>query len=255
MSNASTPDLGLKDIRFLKAVSDINESPDKYPATENGKAPATKTAIKKASSLNNEAVKYRFEKAADITTDGKHGLVEILSANIRDNGGFGPKSARLTQKGADVLETELDRRDLVASGVQPKGETISGEEFDTAVAKLEERIATVEAKLDRVLELVNEWESSSTGALDPDQTRALQAMTDAVPAHDQALKAMGVEAEEITDAEGLDPEAVRQQVRGTLLEGAGQSAGQSGGETTGDTPDQEQDGGQVGLDSLQRDAE
>ena len=255
MSNSSIPDLGLKDIRFLKAVRDISESPDEYPATDDGKAPATKTAIKKGASLSDEAVKYRFEKPADITTDGKHGLVEILSAKIKDNGGFGPKSARLTDKGAEVLETELENRELVASGVQSKGENISGGEVDTAIAKLEERIAAVEAKLDRVLEAIDEWESSSTGALDPDQTRALQAMTDAVPAHDRALKALGVEADEITDAEELDPDAVRQQVQATLLKAEGQPAGQRDQETAGDTSERKQDGGQVNLDSLQDDTE
>jgi len=259
MSTPPDTDLGLKDIRFLKAIRDISENPEKYPHTDTGKVPATKTALREATELDEDSLRYRLRTdRSKLAEDGGAGYIRIRSPTVNDDGSFGPKSVELTDEGYEVLEAELEERDLVMAGVQhgeQSGEQGGSGELEAAVATLEERLASVEAKLDRVLELVNEWESSSTGALDPDQTRALQAMTDAVPAHDRALKALGVEGDEITDAEELDPDAVRQQVQATLLEAEGQPAGQRDQETAGGTSERKQDGGQVNLDNLQGDTE
>jgi len=246
MSDVQNYDLGLKDIRFLKAIRDINESPDEYPATDDGKMPATKTAVRRVSSLSDDAVRYRFEQSADVTTDGDYGLVEILSAKIKDNGGFGPKSARLTEKGSEVLDRELENRDLVSTGVHPSGGDGSSGELEAAVAKLEERLTSVEAKLDRVMELVEEWEESSTGALNDDEQRAFEALMNALPAHNNALKALGISPSQVGEAGDIDSAEVRANVRESLREEGGQPAA---AESEGGVP-----GDQSDFDSLQSDS-
>jgi len=257
MSKSPIPDLSRKDIRFLRAVRNINESPEEYPATEGGEVAATKTALKKGP-LGEEAVRYRFENKAKITTDGEYGLVEILPAPILDKGGYGPKSAELTDRGTKVLDQVLEERDLVKGGVQSEGVTGAGGESDARIAELEERVADMEAKLDRILEAVNRWEESPTGALDEEEQRVFGAVAEAVPAHRRALRALGVEKDEILNAEDLTPEAVRQQVRQTVVEDLGQPAGaKSGGDSDSmsgsdsEQSEQQTDDEQIGFDSLE----
>ena len=93
-----TEQLGLKDITFLRAIRDINGSPERYASTEQGVSSATVAAITAATTLSEEEVTHRL----DHPELGRSDLVKVYEAEPSGDGSAGLDSAELTEAGADA---------------------------------------------------------------------------------------------------------------------------------------------------------
>ena len=92
-------ELSLKDITFLRAIRDINGSPERYSSTESGVTPATVTAITEATTLSEDEVAYRL----DHPRLGKSGLVKVYEAGLPGDDSAALNSAKLTEAGEAAL--------------------------------------------------------------------------------------------------------------------------------------------------------
>mgnify|MGYP006280390519 FL=1 len=99
--------LSLKDITFLEAIRDINESPERYASAETGGTPATVTAITEATTLTEDEVAYRL----DHPRLGKSGLVKVSQAGPPGDDSSGVHSAKLTESGEATLANAEERQE------------------------------------------------------------------------------------------------------------------------------------------------
>jgi hypothetical protein len=99
--------LSLKDVAFLGAIRDINESPERYASAETGATPATMTAITEATTLTEEEVAYRL----DHPRLGKSGLVKVSRAGPSGDDLSGVHSAKLTESGEATLANAEERQE------------------------------------------------------------------------------------------------------------------------------------------------
>ena len=102
-------ELSLKDITFLRAIRDINGSPERYASTEQGVTPATVTAITEATTLSEEEVAYRL----DHPRLGKSGLVKVYEAGPPGDDSASLNSAELTEAGERAIAEAEDRESSV----------------------------------------------------------------------------------------------------------------------------------------------
>ena len=117
-------ELSLKDITFLRAIRDINGSPERYASTEQGVTPATVTAITEATTLSEEEVAYRL----DHSRLGKSGLVTVYEVGSPGDDSASLNSAELTEAGERAIAEAEDReRSVDAEGWRPDQEQ---SEFD-----------------------------------------------------------------------------------------------------------------------------
>jgi hypothetical protein len=100
-------DLSFTDIRFLRAVRDINANPDAYERTEKGKIAASTGAIIAAADLSESEARYRMGGSRCRGFE-EMGLTIVHEAEFdEETKTFGAKSVELTQEGLDVL-TEVE---------------------------------------------------------------------------------------------------------------------------------------------------
>jgi hypothetical protein len=104
-------ELSLKDITFLRAIRDINGSPERYASTEQGVTPATVTAITEATTLSEEEVAYRL----DHPRLGKSGLVNVYEAGPPGDDSASLNSAELTKSGERAIAEAEDRESSVGA--------------------------------------------------------------------------------------------------------------------------------------------
>lgn len=129
-------ELGLDDIKFLRAVRDINANPDEYEGTDQGEVPANTRSIRLATDLSRSMVNYRLASSNSRGLDESDmGLIRVYPAQIEGNS-FGPKSTELTEKGVRVL-SEIEESGLMGSGPDPSDES-------ETVKQLRARIETLE---------------------------------------------------------------------------------------------------------------
>lgn len=112
-------DLSFENIEFLQAVRDVVSSPDAFADTEYGKSPATTGAIRQASDLSYEQVRYRMQESSKLVSEG---YIEVYSGqydpDIGEDGGFGQRSAELTEKGVEALSNVED--EMMGGDVNPQ---------------------------------------------------------------------------------------------------------------------------------------
>lgn len=132
-------DLSLKDIRFLRAVRDINNDPESFAKTDRGEVPANKSSIREATGMNSKAVEYRLGNSGTHRGFGQDdlGLINIHSPTIEGNT-FGPKSAELTSKGLEEL-SKVEDEGLLG------GDESSGGSDNEAIKQLRARIDEIES--------------------------------------------------------------------------------------------------------------
>lgn len=100
-------DLSFTDIRFLRAVRDINANPDAYERTEKGEIAASTGAIIAAADLSESEARYRMGGSRCRGFE-EMGLTIVHEAEFdEETKTFGAKSVELTQEGLDVL-TEVE---------------------------------------------------------------------------------------------------------------------------------------------------
>lgn len=102
----NTNELTLPDIKFLQAVSEINKQPNNYQDTDKGELPANSKSIRKSTDLNSNQVSYRMggNSSSRGFAEGDNPLI-ISHEPVRNDNGFGPRSAELTENGREMLGT------------------------------------------------------------------------------------------------------------------------------------------------------
>lgn len=100
--------LKLNDIKFLRAVEELNNNPEEYKHTDKGEAPANTTSIRTNTDMTSDEVKYRMggnqnSRGFEIKTEERPKLIISHSAKPTDKG-FEPRSVELTDKGQETLK-------------------------------------------------------------------------------------------------------------------------------------------------------
>jgi len=131
-------DLSVRDIKFLRAIRDINANPEAYEDTDKGAVPANKTSISKATELGKKEVGYRLGgNHSRGFEDGDEPLIvshdpEVIESENR----FGPRSAELTEHGIELLS------EFEASGYMGGGES---EDEPETIKQLRARLDALES--------------------------------------------------------------------------------------------------------------
>lgn len=99
-------ELSLKDITFLRAIRDINGSPERYASTDEGVTSASVIAITEATTLTEEEVAYRL----DHPRLGKSGLVKVYESGPPGDDSATLNSAELTKAGEEAIADAAERQ-------------------------------------------------------------------------------------------------------------------------------------------------
>lgn len=159
------PDLGSKDIKFLRAIQEVNAREGYKPGTDE-RPPATTSSIATAADLSKNEVNYRFNQRG-FDEDGL-GYITVYGAQLLENGALSAKSAELTEKGEAALTEVLEG-----------GSSTSGE-ID---ADLEERLSALEDEMEQLRELIQQFDESETGAWSVDREEQFDATLNAMVAY------------------------------------------------------------------------
>lgn len=214
-----TTELSIEDVRFMRAVRDINENPADYPRTEKGTKPASARAIKEATTLSKNQIDYRLG-----TTTKERGFDELGYLVIHDppmtDTGYGPRSAELTEKGAERLEEGLQSYGLEETESRADPEVMEKlEDIGARLDSIEQRMDAMEEDVADVVSSVNNLEgrlsrieNTQMGAVDEQQAARLRTVIDAMPAFYQAFQLLGMDVRQIQDADELDETQTRELV-------------------------------------------
>lgn len=165
------PELGSKDVSFLRAIREINDSFE--TAGEGIGAPATTGRIRKVAGLDSNEVQHRLKRSERVEN-----LIEVYPAPVYENNQQGPKSAELTAAG----EQALDR-------------ITSGELSITGVATPED-IDGIREELVEIRETLTEIEENPTGGLDESEAENLDALKTMMVTFQNAFEELGVDLDE-----------------------------------------------------------
>lgn len=240
MSDATAPDLSLTDIKFLRAIRDINAAPDEYDGTGEGQAPASTTAIRNATGLSKGKLHHRLDPDSKLADPDGHALIKVYEPEL-DNGRLTPKSAELTDRGGQVLEDSLvkhgfeERETAETHQVERVAEVEARtENLGERVAELESQVNSLEETISDLTETVNRFQESETGAFDAGRVDEFEALVDALPRHETAIRLLfGMPSSELADTEELDQKAVLAEVRDRL--GAGTESSGTDGRDSADS--------------------
>jgi len=198
--NEIARELSQPDIRFLRAIREVNETPEGYPSqyTDTGVTPATTRVLRECTALTDNQIRYRFRSAkAKIRQYGDDGLVTTHSGRIT-SAGPGPKSAELTSLGEAVIEHAIGGTE-VSNDVEP----IEGELL-TKIRTLQEEVGKLSNRVDdleRLDERIAALEDSPTGALNDEYSRQLDGVIASVELFLEVLEALNIPIEEYAETE------------------------------------------------------
>jgi hypothetical protein len=219
-------ELSREDVMFLRAIRDINESPEEYPKTGDGQAPATIAAIKHATTLSRNQINYRLGTTTNTRGFVERGFVVSHDPPMTD-AGYGSRSAEITEKGEQRLEDGLRAYGLVETSsrgdpeVMDRLENLAArvEDFERALSRLEGDIERLTDRVEATNSRVSRIEEANMGAIEEPQAGRLRTVIDAMPAFYQAFQMMGMDVREIQNADDLTDEQRREllkNVRETL---------------------------------------
>lgn len=219
-------ELSIEDVRFLRAVRDINESPEDYPRTRKGTTPASARAIREATTLSKNQINYRLGTTTKERGFDELGYIVIHDPPMTDNG-YGPRSAELTPKGERRLEEGLQAYGLEETEARADPEVMEKlEDISARLDDVEQRMDGVESETSDAVNSINNLEgrlsrieNTQMGGVDEQQAARLRTVIDAMPAFYQAFQLMGMDVREIQEADDLDDretEALVDDVRSTL---------------------------------------
>lgn len=230
----SDVDLGLKDIRFLSVIKEVNENPDKYEDVHEyqGAVPATVSAVQEVSGLTRDEAQYRMRKGKSkrgFTEEDGVGYIVVYDAEILETGEFGPKSAELTQKGEEALEQakrrfarrlDGDNEQIFAGVSDDELAKIKArqEELDDRIDSIEEDLSRLSEQLGGVSREIEGLKQSDMGALSPEVADHLETMIRVYPTMYQALsQVLGLNIGRLEETKELTP-AEREEFQRTVLE-------------------------------------
>lgn len=166
------PELGSKDIRFLRAVREVNELEGYEPGYDE-RPPATTGRIAEAADLTKNEVNYRFNQRG-FETDGGLGYIEVYPSELLENGALSAKRAELTERGEAALSE-------VVEGNSPR--SVEGKELGDRLSELEDGIAELREETAALQEVVEQLDSSEHDGWDPEREEQFDAMLNAMIAY------------------------------------------------------------------------
>jgi len=203
-------ELSIEDVRFLRAVRDINENPEEYPKTGEGIASATMSAVRETTTLSRSQVKYRMGAGSNKRGFEEMGFLVTHDPPMTDKG-YGQRSAELTEKGKQRLEQGLRAYGLTEESGRADQEVVEQlENLGSQLESLERRLDTIERDVEEAVDTVeamnerlDRYDERPMGAIDEQQAARLRTVIDAMPAFYQAFQMMGMDVREIQNADEL----------------------------------------------------
>lgn len=166
------PDLGSKDIKFLKAVQEVNARNGYEPGTDE-RLPATTSKIAEVAGLNKNEVNYRLNQRG-FDSDGL-GYITVYGAQLLENGALSPKSAELTEQGEVALQNVLEASPSVNDGVES--------DIEKRLTELSDAVAELRNENQVLCDILQQIENSDTGAWSEDCEKEFHATLNAMVAH------------------------------------------------------------------------
>jgi len=209
--------LDLTDIRFLKAVRDILQSPEEFEGTEEGETSATTSAIRDAcgDELTDSQIQYRLrrgENSRQFDSETGVGYLQIYDPKMTETG-FGPKSCDITEKGLRVLAKAQEVHGLLDRETSKQLDHERMAEVEAAVDELSEQVEQMSNQQERILEQYGEMQSffesaeeSEFGAVDPEQAERLQSLQSVMIDFVKTLDILGIDFKQVQSLEDLTEE-------------------------------------------------
>ncbi|WP_157525762.1 hypothetical protein [Halorientalis sp. IM1011] len=192
------PDLGSKDIKFLKAVQEVNARAGYEPGADE-RPPATTSKIAAAAGLNKNEVNYRFNQRG-FDEDGL-GYIEVYGARLLENGALSSKSAELTDAGEAALVEILEDGPSNDSGLDG--------DLDDRLSDLESEIDQLREENKALRDAVQNFEESEMGAWDQEQVEKFDATLNAMIAYQRIFgDVFGIDVSEFRDEDEVSEESV-----------------------------------------------
>lgn len=205
------PDLGSKDIKFLKAVQEVNAR-NGYEPRADDRPPATTSKIADAADLTKNEVNYRLNQRG-FDTDGL-GYITVYGAKLLENGALSSKSAELTGEGEAALQ------DVLEGG--PSGSGVPDGDIEEQLSELSEGISELRKESQALRDAVQRIENSETGAWSVDREEQFEATLNAMVAYQRIFNdVLGIDVSEFPGTGEIPDETIleaRQSLRETVIE-------------------------------------
>jgi hypothetical protein len=220
-------DLSLRDIKFLRAVRDINGNPEAYEKTDVGQAPANKQSIRLATDLGKKEVGYRLGgKGGRGLENGEEPLIERLEPEpIAEENRFGPRSARLTEHGLEAL-SEFEESGMLGSGsVEDEPETIkqlrarieeleSQKQTGSAGGQVDDEIVERLEAIERQLEVFNE---QAWGSVSDEKAEGVESLLELSPPAFHVIETIfGIDLNAVREQDGFNEGEIPERRREVL---------------------------------------
>jgi DNA-binding PadR family transcriptional regulator len=232
MARKRQGDLSHEDIKFLKAIQELENNPEEHSETGLTDKPANTSSLRAILDMSRQQVTYRMRP--DERGLEKMGLVNLFDSETSESGQMLPRSIELTDAGRqriqdweekygelnvragdvpslkeverelDEIQSRLDEIDSASAGGDG-----DGEEFNEEIAKLSSRV-------DAVSDQVQDFQDSTHGALDEKFGKQVAQALDFVVGYHKIFEALGVPKPKKAYTEDFDPEETRREVRETL---------------------------------------
>jgi len=242
-------DLSVRDIKFLRAIRDINANPGVYEDTDKGAVPANKTSISKATELGKKEVGYRLggNHSRGFEDGDKPLIVSHDPEVIEGENRFGPRSAELTEHGIELLS------EFEASGYMGGGER---EDEPETIKQLRARLDALESnsgsqgvdeevggRIEQLEAEIEAMKQSRWGAVDEKFHTDLDKTVNRLPPMFYVLSnVLGVDVDRVAEEAPYD-EATLAEVREAVVETLGV------GVSTDGSVDEDENGSEVVSDS------
>lgn len=198
-------DLSLEDIKFLKAVQRIENTPEDHPGTDETPAPANTSVLKNVLDLSENQIRYRM-------LPDKRGFDEMGLLICHDKEatpqGYKPRSVELTDEGRKAIDSwekkhgELDLEELDRATIEDV--EVELEHLHGRIDDLEEEFARVDA-----------IEQSEYGAVDSAKAEKLdRSISLAIAYHKVFEDVLGISPQAIGDE--VTVQEAREQIKADL---------------------------------------
>jgi TolA-binding protein len=252
--------LSHEDVKFMKAVQEIEDNPNKYRKLEitNGRVNTSVLRDILGEGFTDRMVRYRMVPGERGLEDS--GLVRLYDPEVQPDGSVGPRSIELTDKGRKAildwekrhgemdadswdtttvermemeisqLRSEVDRLDSELAR-QERAETSEG--TDTGeLQELRQDIQALTSRVDVIAGRVQSFDDDKFGAINDHETKALKRAMEIIGRYRSIFEALGISRpREAPPVESFEDEEAAERVRESVREALGVPAA-PGEETT-----------------------
>jgi len=242
MSPKSRDEIHPIDIKFLKAVREIEDNPGSFSGTGVTEVPANTSVIREYLGMKADKIRYRMRPAPEGRGFEEMGYVELHDPELTTEGHLGPRSINLTEEGRMMIvdwekrHGQIDIEDLDATtleGLEVEIDRVKGrlDEIDgqlqqaelkqPAGAETREEVQQLRSRVDALTEKVKEFQEAEFGAVSEVRSRDLAGTIKMVEGFGFLFDILGVSVAANPHEVDYEDEAAKEQIRNEVRETLG----------------------------------